>query len=118
MIDRTKKDFLNLYQVGVPSKHTQNNDEKHLDSNSSTKRNINGRIRACCIQDSASPGYKHNHFKQKQGVSEKNDILIINWPKRLAQLGHNNRGKNPELRPKHGVFDSNNGKKIMEYLHA
>ena len=40
------KAFLSvIYQVGVPSKHAQNEDEKqHLNSNNSTKRNINGRI--------------------------------------------------------------------------
>ena len=40
------KAILSLYQVGVPSKHAQNEDEKHLNSKNSTKRNINGRIRA------------------------------------------------------------------------
>ena len=52
--------ILSLYQVGVPSKRAQNEDEKHLNSNNSTKRNINGRIRAICMQDSGPLGYKHN----------------------------------------------------------
>ena len=53
--------ILSLYQVGVPSKHAHNEDEKHLmNSNNSTKRNENGRIRAICMQDSGAPGYKHN----------------------------------------------------------
>ena len=55
-----KKAILSLYQVGVPSKHAHNEDEKHLNSNNSTKRNINGRIRDICMQDSGPPGYTHN----------------------------------------------------------
>ena len=56
-----KKAILSLYQGGVPSKHAQNEDEKHyLNSNNNTKRNINGRIRAISMQDSAPLGYKHN----------------------------------------------------------
>ena len=71
--DRSHKNtILSLYQVGVPSKHAQTEDEKRLNSNtnSSTKRNINGRIRAICIQDSGPSGYKHNS-KQKWGVESK-----------------------------------------------
>ena len=45
--------------------------------------------------------------------SHQNDI--INGTKRLAQLEHNYRGKRPEMRPKHCVFDSRNGRIIMEY---
>ena len=55
-----KKAILSLYQVGVPSKYAQNEDGKHLNSNNSTERNINGRIRAICMQDSGPPGYNHN----------------------------------------------------------
>ena len=55
-----KKAILSLYQIGVPSKHAQNEDEKHWNSNISTKRNINERIRAIDMQDSGPPGYKHN----------------------------------------------------------
>ena len=36
---------------------------------------------------------------------------------RLAQLDFN-RGKKPEMRPKECVFDSHNGRIIMEYLPA
>ena len=61
--------FFSLYQVGVPSKHAQNEDEKRLNSNR-TKRNINGRIRAICMQDSAPPGYKHKKFQTKMGCSK------------------------------------------------
>ena len=61
-IGRTKERFWAylLYQVGVPSKHAQNEDEKHLNSSNSTKRNINGRIGVICMQDWDPPGYKHN----------------------------------------------------------
>ena len=59
MIRRTKNAILSLYKVGMPSKHAQNEDEKHLNSNNSTKRRINGRIRAICMQDSAPPGDNH-----------------------------------------------------------
>ena len=56
-----KKNISSLYHVGVPSKHAQNEDDKYLNSNNnSTKRNINGRIRAICTQDSGPSGYKHN----------------------------------------------------------
>ena len=55
-----KKTILSLYQVGVPSRHAQNEDEKYLNSSNSTKRNINGRIRAICMQDSGPPGDKHD----------------------------------------------------------
>ena len=55
-----KKAILSLHQVGVPSKHAQNKDEKYLNSNNSTKRIIHGRIRAICMQDAGPPGYKHN----------------------------------------------------------
>ena len=55
-----KKAILSLYQIGAPSKHAPNEDEQHLNSNYSTKRNIHGRIRAICMQHSAPPGYKHN----------------------------------------------------------
>ena len=76
LYDRShKKAILSLYQVGVPSKHAQIEDKKHLNSNNSTKRNINGRIRAICTQDSAPPGYKHNQFRTKTGCSKKNDII-------------------------------------------
>ena len=34
---------------------------------------------------------------------------------RLAQLEHNRREKKPEMRPKQCVFDSRNGRTIMEY---
>ena len=54
-----KKAILSPYQVGVPSKHAQNEDEKHLNNNS-TKRNINERIRAICMHDAGPPGYKRN----------------------------------------------------------
>ena len=47
------------------------------------------------------------------GCSNQNDI--INGTKRLAQLEHNNCGKKPEMRPIHCVFDSRNGRIIMEY---
>ena len=63
--------ILSLCQVGVPSKHAHNEDAKHLNSNTSTKRNTNGRIRAIYMQDSGSPGYKHNSFQNKNGVLEK-----------------------------------------------
>ena len=46
-----KSDFEPIYQVGVPSKHAQNEDEKHLKSNNSIKRNINGRVRAIFMQE-------------------------------------------------------------------
>ena len=55
MIDRTKKANLSLYQVGVPSKHAQNEDDKHLNSNNSTKRNNIGRIIAICMKDQGTP---------------------------------------------------------------
>ena len=60
--DRSHRNtILSLYQVGVPSKHAQNEDEKHLmNSNNSTKRNINGRITAICMQHSGGPGYERN----------------------------------------------------------
>ena len=35
-----KKSIWSLYQAGVPSKHAQSEDEKLLNSNNSTKRNI------------------------------------------------------------------------------
>ena len=60
----------------MPSKHAQNEDEKHLNSNNSTKRNINGRIRAIRMQDTGPPGYKHNQFLTKMASSKKNDIII------------------------------------------
>ena len=43
----------------MPSKLAHNENEKHLNSNNTTKRNINGRIRDICtsMQDSAPPGY-------------------------------------------------------------
>ena len=50
-----KTAVLSLYQVGVSSKHAQNEDEKHLNSNHSTKRNIHGQIRAICTQNSGRP---------------------------------------------------------------
>ena len=54
-----KKAILSLHQVGVQSEKAENEDEKHLNnSNNSTKRYINGRIRADCMQDSAPPGYQ------------------------------------------------------------
>ena len=71
-----KKAILSLHQVGVPSKHAQDEDEKPLNSNNSTKRNINGRIRAICMQDSGPPGYNHNKFQTKIGCSKKNDTII------------------------------------------
>ena len=37
---------------------------------------------------------------------------------RLAQLEHNNRGKQPEMRPNECVFDSHNGRIVMEYVPA
>ena len=70
MIGRNKKAILSPYQVGVASKHSQNEDEKHVNSNNSNKRNMSERIRGNCIQDSGPPGYKHN-FKQKWGVQSK-----------------------------------------------
>ena len=70
-----KKAILSLYQVGVPSKHAQNEDEKRLNWNNSIKRNINVRIRDICMQDSGA-GYKHNQFQTKKGCSKKNDITI------------------------------------------
>ena len=60
-----EKAILSLRQVGVPSKHAQNADEQHLISSNSTKRNINGQIRAICMQDSGSRGYKNNLYKTK-----------------------------------------------------
>ena len=68
--DRSHKEaILSLYQVGVPSKHAQNEDEKHLNSNNSTKRYIYGRIRAICMQDSAPPVI--STVKYKWGVQRK-----------------------------------------------
>ena len=52
-----------MNQVGVPSKRAQNEDEKRLNSNNSTERIINGRIRVIYIQDSGPLGYKHNSNK-------------------------------------------------------
>ena len=47
--------------MGVSSKHAQNEDDKHFNSSNSTKRNINRRLGAICMQDSAPPlGYMHN----------------------------------------------------------
>ena len=64
MIGRTKNASFSLYQVGLPSKHAQNEDEKQVNSNNSTKLNIiNEQIRAICLQESAPPGYKHNLFQ-------------------------------------------------------
>ena len=71
-----KKTTLNLYQVGVLSKHAQDEDEKYLNSNNSTKRNINGQIRAIFEQDSGPLGYKHNSFQTKMGSSKKNDTIL------------------------------------------
>ena len=62
-----KKTILSLYQVGVPSKHAQKEDDKHLNGNNSTKRNINGRIRASCTQDSGPPGHRHNYSQTNGG---------------------------------------------------
>ena len=42
---------------------------------------------------------------------------MINGTERLAQLEHTNRGKMFERRPKHCVFDSRNGRIIMEYYN-
>ena len=65
-----KIEISSLYEVGVPSKHARNEDEKHLNSCNSTKRNINGQTRAICMQDSGHPGYNHKKkngaFKEKQ----------------------------------------------------
>ena len=64
-----KKAILSPYQVGVPSKHAQNEGEKHLNSNNSTKRNIKRPIRrANCMQDSGAPGYQHTLISNKNGV--------------------------------------------------
>ena len=71
MIGRTKKRF-RAYNV----MYARNEHEKHLNSNNSTKVNINKRIRAICIQDSGLPGYKHNYFQTTMGCSKKNDIII------------------------------------------
>ena len=56
-----KKALLSLDQVNVPSKHAQNEYDKHLNSSNSsnsTNRNVNGRIRrtrAICMQDFSPP---------------------------------------------------------------
>ena len=71
-----KKAILSLYQVGVPSEHAQNEDEKHLSSNNSTKRNINRRSRAFVCRIKGAPGCKHNQFQTKMGCSKKNDMII------------------------------------------
>ena len=69
------------YQVGVPRKQNQNEDEKCLStatSVTSTKRNINRRIRAICMQDSGPPGYKHNKFQTKMnGVFEEKRLNMM-----------------------------------------
>ena len=46
--------------------------------NNSTKHNINGRIRAICIQHLGPPGYTHI-YKFKPDGSKENDI-IVNGP--------------------------------------
>ena len=65
-----EKAILSLYQVGVPSKHAQNEDEKYLNSNSSTKRNLNGRMHqtpfVCRIQ--GPPVISTINLKPKRGV--------------------------------------------------
>ena len=66
-----KKAILSLYQVGVPSKHAQNEDEIHLNSNNITKRNINGPIRDVCMQDSGPPVISTISFTQKWGAQRK-----------------------------------------------
>ena len=84
-----KKVILSLCQVGVPSKHAQNEDEKRFNRNTSIKRNINGRIRAICMQDSGPPGYQNNQFKQRRGVQRKTTWQYVEL--RLARLEHNNQ---------------------------
>ena len=51
--------ILRFYQVGVPSKHAQNEDEKHL-STTTAPNAIQMDELAICIQDSVPPGYKRN----------------------------------------------------------
>ena len=67
--------MLSPYQVGVPSKHAQNESEKHFNSSNSNKRNINEPIRAICVQDSGPPDYKHISKHKKIGGSKQNDII-------------------------------------------
>ena len=81
------KAILSLYQVGVPRTHVQNEDEKHLNSNNSTKRNIKVRTRANCMQDSAPPGHKYNGFQTKMGCSKKTDKITCGLT--LARLERN-----------------------------
>ena len=101
-----KKTISSRYQVGVPSKHAQNEDEKYLNRNNSTKRNINGRIRVICMQDSAPPGIQAQLISNKNGVfTEKrhNNMWNLDWHDSSIIT---NRGKKSKIRPKQCVFDS------------
>ena len=85
--------------------------------NNSTKHNINGRIRAICIQHLGPPGYTHI-YKFKPDRVFKGKRHNSKWTSRQAELEHNNREKKTDLGPKECVFDLHNGRIVVEFLPA
>ena len=76
-----KKAILSLYQVGVPSKHAQNEDEKHLHSNNSTERNEMDELESFVCRIQPPPVISALNLEQKLGVQRKrhNNIYIYMW---------------------------------------